>query len=125
MFPQPPDGTADELDLGETTHSGGLALLRLYHEAERPVVAHYWYKSCAMCKLMKPVIQRVVREYADQIYYVDVEISANKKTMKHAGVRSIPAIQVFKRGKVGSPTGRDPRAGGLKLLGEGWAACRW
>ena len=125
MFPQPPAGAADELDLRETTHSGGLALLRLYHEAERPVVAHYWYKSCAMCKLMKPVIQRVVREHADQIYYVDVEISANKKTMKHAGVRSIPAIQVFKRGKVGSHAGRAPCTRGIKLLGEGRAACRW
>ena len=108
MFPQPPAGAADELDLRETTHSGGLALLRLYHEAERPVVAHYWYKSCAMCKLMKPVIQRVVREYADQIYYVDVEISANKKTMKHAGVsmkvRS-PALAAF--GRAGTVPGTD------------------
>ena len=65
-----------------------------------PVVVHYWYKHCAMCKLMKPVIQRVVREYESQIYYVEVEISRNKKTMSHAGVRSIPAVQVFKHGKV-------------------------
>ncbi len=63
-------------------------------------MAHYWYKHCAMCKIMKPVITRVVREYESQIYYVDVEISYNKKTMSHAGVRSIPAVQVFKDGKV-------------------------
>jgi len=53
---------AAEVNFRETKHSGGLAMLRLYHEAERPVVVHYWYKSCAMCKVMKPVIQRVVNE---------------------------------------------------------------
>lgn len=130
MFPRPPDEAWVNED--ETVQSGGLALLKLYHESRRefmhacapavivcaavsavwcarsclpapsagPVVAHYWYKSCAMCKIMKPVIQRVVREYTGQIYYVDVEISSNKKTMKHAGVRSIPAVQVFLRGKM-------------------------
>jgi thioredoxin 1 len=78
-------------------------------------VAHYWYKHCAMCKLMSPVIKRVVREYESQIYYVDVEISYNKKTMSHAGVRSIPAVQVFKDGKVSlapritSPITAEPR----------------
>ena len=130
MIPRPPDEARVNED--ETVQSGGLALLKLYHESRRefmhacapavivcaavsavwcarsclpapsagPVVAHYWYKSCAMCKIMKPVIQRVVREYTGQIYYVDVEISSNKKTMKHAGVRSIPAVQVFLRGKM-------------------------
>ena len=58
-----------------------------------------------MCKLMKPVVQRVVRENEGQIYYVDVEVSRNKKTMKHAGVRSIPAFQVFQGGKVGGQWG--------------------
>jgi len=141
MFPKPPDAAAADVDFEETVHSGGLALLTLYHQAKResalvspaflqqqhpstststahracpcickynpdgvhcagPVIAHYWYKSCAMCKLMKPVIQRVVREYDGKIHYVDVEISLNKKTMSHAGVRSIPAVQVFMDGKV-------------------------
>lgn len=99
MFPQPPPESGD-LDFDQAIHSGGLAFLKLYHEAKRPVIAHYWYKNCAMCKIMKPVIQRVVNEYADQIHYVDVEISLNKKTMKHAGVRSIPAVQVFRNGKM-------------------------
>ena len=114
---------AAEVDFRETKHSGGLAMLRLYHEAERPVVVHYWYKSCAMCKVMKPVIQRVVNEYAEEIYYVDVEISANKKTMKYAGVRSIPAIQVYMRGKVRPRwpfpgQGKSRRLLGLWLGGE-------
>lgn len=100
MFPPPPAGTGEDLEFDETIHSGGLALLKLYHESRRPVVAHYWYKSCAMCKLMKPVIQRIVRENDGEIHYVDVEISINKKTMNHAGVRSIPAVQVFKNGKM-------------------------
>ena len=117
-FPQPPVGAA-EVNFRETKHSGGLAMLRLYHEAERPVVVHYWYKSCAMCKVMKPVIQRVVNEYAEEIYYVDVEISANKKTMKYAGVRSIPAIQVYKRGKV-RPRWPFPRAGKVTAPGRVW-----
>jgi hypothetical protein len=38
-------------------------------------------------------------------YYVDVEISYKKKTMSHAGVRSIPAVQVFKDGKVSPMVG--------------------
>jgi thiol:disulfide interchange protein len=109
---------AAEVNFRETKHSGGLAMLRLYHEAERPVVVHYWYKSCAMCKVMKPVIQRVVNEYAEEIYYVDVEISANKKTMKYAGIRSIPAIQVYERGKV-RPRWPFPRAGKVTAAGLG------
>ena len=59
-----------------------------------PVIAYYWYKNCAMCKLMKPVLTRVLQEYEGEglIHYVDIEISINKKTMSHAGVRSITLV---------------------------------
>eukprot|EP00960_Hanusia_phi_P045947 757514-Hanusia_phi.AAC.4 len=88
------------LDWNETSHSGGDALLQLYHGSSRVVIVEYWYKKCAMCKVMQPLVQRVVREYDGKIHFVEVEVFENQKVVQHAGLRSVPAFQVFYDGKM-------------------------
>ena len=46
MFPKPPSGTTDDLDFDETVHSGGLALLKLYHEAKRESLRNLGCEKC-------------------------------------------------------------------------------
>ena len=98
MFPAP-EGPST-LDWNETSHSGGDALLELYHGSPRVVIVEYWYKKCAMCKVMQPLVQRVVREFTGKIHFVEVEVFESKKVVQHAGLRSVPAFQVFYDGKM-------------------------
>ncbi|MEX2245159.1 MAG: thioredoxin [Dehalococcoidia bacterium] len=63
---------------------------------------------CGPCKAVAPVVERVAREYAGRVAFGKLNTEGNPLIARRYGIRSIPTMMVFARGKPVS------RAGGFQ-----------
>ncbi|WP_414578548.1 thioredoxin-disulfide reductase [Anabaena sp. CCY 9402-a] len=87
---------AAEFDLAATRHEGGYALRKLFHESDRLVVVKYIAPGCGPCHTLKPILNKVVDEFASKIHFVEIDIDKDRDIAENAGVTGTPTIQVFK-----------------------------
>ncbi|MDJ0568148.1 MAG: thioredoxin [Pleurocapsa sp. MO_192.B19] len=64
------------------------------------VVVDYTATWCGPCRVVAPLIDQLAQEYGDRAIVVKVDIDQNKDNAKKYGIRSIPAVLVFKNGAV-------------------------
>ena len=55
---------------------------------------------CGPCKLVAPVIDRLADDYRDRAKVFKLDLDSNKPVAKRFGIKSIPAVMVFKQGKL-------------------------
>jgi thioredoxin 1 len=67
-------------------------------EASRAVLVGFWAWWCAPCRLMKPVIEALAKEYSGRAHFVKVDVDKNRDLAQRYGVMSIPNFIVFKNG---------------------------
>jgi len=76
-----------------------------------PVVVDFWAEWCGPCKMIGPALEEISAEYAGRIKVVKVNVDENPDSPAQMGVRGIPALFVFKDGKVVSNrAGAAPKA---------------
>jgi thioredoxin 1 len=68
--------------------------------SEVPVVVDYTATWCGPCRLIAPFIDRLAEEYTGRAKVVKMDIDKNKENAKKFGIRSIPAVLIFKQGEV-------------------------
>lgn len=68
---------------------------------ERPVLVDLWADWCAPCRVIAPVLQRVIGEYGGRVHLAKVEVDAgeNMKLAGHYRVRGFPTIILFENGE--------------------------
>lgn len=84
-------------DITATCHKGQYALRKLYHETEKLIVVLYSSPSCGPCRSLKPMVQAVVNEFEDQLYYVEIDIAEDPEIAEAAGVMGTPTVHCFKQ----------------------------
>lgn len=67
---------------------------------EKLVVADYTASWCGPCRLISPLMDRLATEYVDRATVVKIDIDKNKDNAKKYGIRSIPAVLMFKDGEL-------------------------
>lgn len=55
---------------------------------------------CGPCKLIAPLIDQLAEEYGDRAKVFKLDLDANQLVAKRFGVRSIPAVMIFKQGEL-------------------------
>jgi thioredoxin 1 len=55
---------------------------------------------CGPCKLVAPLMDRLADDYSDRIKVFKLDLDNNKPVAKRFGIRSIPAVMVFKQGEL-------------------------
>ena len=55
---------------------------------------------CGPCKLIAPLIDQLAEEYSDRAQVFKLDLDANKPVAKRFGIRSIPAVMIFKQGEL-------------------------
>ena len=64
------------------------------------VVADYTATWCGPCRVVAPLIDKLAGEYDDRATVVKIDIDKNPEAAKKHGIRSIPAVLIFKDGEV-------------------------
>lgn len=67
---------------------------------EKAVVVDFWASWCGPCQMLKPILEAVAKDYADKMTLVKLNVEENQAYASKFGVMSIPAVKMFKDGKV-------------------------
>lgn len=68
--------------------------------AKQPVLVDFYATWCGPCKKMAPIVETVSKSYGSKIAVVKVNVDNNPRLSTKYGIQSIPAIKLFKNGKV-------------------------
>ncbi|MEQ9314550.1 MAG: thioredoxin [Henriciella sp.] len=66
---------------------------------EAPVLVDFWAPWCGPCKSLTPVLEKVVNDQKGKVKLVKVNIDENPGIAGQLGVRSIPAVFAFDKGR--------------------------
>jgi len=63
------------------------------------VVVDFYADWCAPCRFLKPILEKVEREF-DEITFVKVNIEKHPEITFNYGITSIPTVLIFRDGKI-------------------------
>ena len=76
-----------------------------------PVLVDFWAPWCGPCKMIGPSVEELATEYAGKAKVFKVDVDVNGEVAQNYGIMSIPALLVFKGGKVvDKQVGAAPKA---------------
>ena len=76
-----------------------------------PVLVDFWAPWCGPCKQIGPSVEELATEYAGKAKVFKVDVDVNGEVAQNYGIMSIPALLVFKGGKVvDKQVGAAPKA---------------
>jgi thioredoxin 1 len=65
-----------------------------------PVLVDFWAAWCRPCLAIGPSVEEVAKEFEGRAKVYKVDVDSNSELASEYGVMSIPALLVFKDGKV-------------------------
>ena len=81
-------------------HVGDSDFQKQVLDSEQPVLVDFWATWCAPCRAIAPSIDELATQYKGQVKVAKLNIDDNQDTPQQYGIRSIPTLLVFKKGKV-------------------------
>lgn len=65
-----------------------------------PVLVDFYATWCGPCMMLKPLLEKLAKEYKEKFILAKVDVDKCSGLAEKYGIMSIPAVKLFKSGKV-------------------------
>jgi thioredoxin 1 len=69
-------------------------------KSDKPTLVDFWAVWCGPCRAIAPVVDALAEQYKDKVKVGKLDVDHNQRVAEQYGIRSIPALLLFKGGKV-------------------------
>lgn len=69
-------------------------------KSEQLVLVDYWADGCGPCKMLAPILDEIVSDFADRLKVTKLNINDNPTTPEKYRIRGVPTLMLFKNGEV-------------------------
>jgi thioredoxin 1 len=91
--------------------------------SELPALVDFWGDHCPACRQISPILKQLAADYAGRLRIVKMHAAENPATANRFGVRAMPTVLAFSRGRVvGQLVGARPKAAFVELIDRALAA---
>lgn len=68
-------------------------------KAKKLILVDFWALWCPSCLLLSPILEKLEKEFEEEIVFAKVNVDAAPKTSQRFGINPIPTVILFKNGK--------------------------